>query len=238
MRILVLPLVVAATSVGAQDASSGRGVDFTLGLGASSKPEYFGSADSSVGATGSFALSYFNLGPINYSSSDAGGFGVKGSVRYIGERKSADSASLAGLPDVDLAIEAGGGFSYTTDFAEIYAVGRYGVIGHESFVGEVGGDLIMQPSEQLELRFGPRLFFGDDDYANTYFGTDTSQATGGLLSRGVEASMSYDITDNWGVVGTVNYDELMNDAATSPIVQDSEQLGVSLVVTRKLSWRF
>ncbi len=253
MRILIFPLMVAATSVttsvGAQDLPEGRSLAFTLGIGPAFSPDYFGSENSSVGATGSLSPAYLNLGPINYSAgTDAGGFGIQGSLGYIGARKAADNPELQGLPDIDLAIEVGGGFAYTTDFTEIYAVGRYGVIGHEAFVGEIGGDLIVQPSAQLELRVGPRLFFGDDSYANTYFGIDTAAATasnfrsfeakGGLLSRGIEASIAYDFSDNWGLKGTVNYDELMNDAAKSPIVQTTDQLGVSLVVTRKLSWTF
>ncbi|WP_458790013.1 MipA/OmpV family protein [Yoonia sp. MH D7] len=239
MRILVLPLIVAATSVGAQDAYDARGLGFTLGLGAASKPEYFGSADSNVGPSGSFSLDYLNFGPFSYAGGeDAGGFRFKGSVGYIGERKAADYPELAGQDDVDMALEVGGGFAYSTDMAEIYAVGRYGVIGHEAYVGEVGADLILQPSAQMEMRFGPRLFFGDDSYTETYFGTGAGTAKGGLLSRGVEASISYNFSDNWGVMGTVNYDELLNDAADSPIVQDTDQLGVSVVVTRKLSWTF
>jgi len=66
----------------------------------------------------------------------------------------------------------------------------------------------------------------------------STSASGGLLSRGIEASIAYDVTENWGVVGTINYDELLNDAAKSPIVQTTDQLGVSLVVTRKVSWSF
>lgn len=234
MRILVIPLIFAATSVAAQDASETRALRLTLGLGAAQTPDYFGAGNSDVGITGSFSLDYLNFGSLQFSGDDAGGFGIKGSVRYVGARE----AELAEVPDVDMAIEAGGGFSYTTDFAEIFAVGRYGVIGHEAFVGEVGGDVIFRTGDQTEFRMGPRLFFGDDSYANTYFGAGAYDAKGGLLSRGIEASIAYDISDNWGVIGAVNYDALVNDAADSPIVQDTDQLGVSLIVTRKLSWTF
>lgn len=242
MRIFVLPFLFAATSVAAQDAEYGNGVAFTLGLGASSTPNYFGSENSSVGPTGSFVPESFQFGSLSFgrNGGDANGLGFKGSFRYIGERTAADNPELAGIPDIDAALEVGGGLSYSTDNAEVYAVGRYGVIGHEAFVGEIGGDLILQPNSQTEFRFGPRVFFGDDTYANTYFGSagDGYTATGGLLSRGLEASIAYDVTDNWGVVGTINYDELLNDAANSPIVQTTDQLGVSLVVTRKVSWSF
>lgn len=242
MRIFVLPLLFAASSVAAQDADYGNGVAFTLGVGAGSTPNYFGSENSSVGPSVSFSPESFQFGSLSFgrNGDDAGGFGIKGSFRYIGERTAADNPELAGNPDVAAALELGGGLSYSTDNAEVYAVGRYGVIGHEAFVGEIGGDWIMTPSSQTELRVGPRLFFGDDAYSNAYFGSaaDGYTATGGMLSRGVEASIAYDITDNWGVVGAITYDELLNDAANSPIVQTTDQLGVSLIVTRKVSWSF
>ncbi len=242
MRILILPLLIAAGPVAAQDANDGNGIAFTLGLGASSTPDYFGSENSSVGVTGSFAPESFQFGSLGFGrdGNDAGGFGLKGSFRYVGARKAADNPELAGLADLDASLEVGGGFSYATDIADIYAVGRYGVVGHEGFVGEIGGDLIMHPNARSELRVGPRVFFGDDTYAGTYFGSSLTgyTATGGMLSRGIEASISYDVTDDWGIVGTVNYDELLNDAARSPIVQTTDQFGVSLIVTRKVSWSF
>ncbi len=244
MRFLVLPLLLVGASVNAQDSN---GVSFTLGLGGAFTPDYFGSENSSFGSTGSFSPQSFQLGPLSFGQggSDASGFGVTGSLRYIGAREAAENPELTGLNDIDAALEVGGGVRYATDIAEIYAIGRYGVVGHEALVGEIGGDLIMQPNAQTEMRIGPRLFFGDDAYAATYFGVDASEtgfqtfdANGGLLSRGIEASIAYNITDDWGVVGTINYDELLNDAAQSPIVQTTDQLGVSLVVTRKVSWSF
>jgi len=219
----------------------GNHLSFTLGLGAGSGPAYFGADHADIGPAGSFADPSLKLGSFGFGGgSDTEGFGVTGSFRYIGARKVADNPELAGLADVGAAIEMGGGLKYTTSIAEIYAVGRYGAIGHNGIVGEIGGDLIVRPNAQTELRFGPRLFYGDDTYAATYFDDVRSAygAKGGMLSRGLEASIAYDITDKWGVVGTVNYDQLMNDAALSPIVQSTDQLGVSLVVTRNLSWSF
>lgn len=241
MRFLTLPLLFIASTAGAQEMQGSNHLSFTLGLGAGSQPAYFGADHANTGVTGSFSDLSLNFGSIGFGGGDdASGFGVTGSFRYIGSRTAADNPELAGLDDIDAALEVGGGFTYSTENAEIYAVGRYGVIGHEGIVGELGADLIMQPNSQTELRLGPRLLYGDDTYAATYFDDTRSSydAKGGLLSRGLEASISYDITDNWGVIGTVNYDELMNDAANSPIVQSTDQLGVSVVVTRNLSWSF
>jgi MipA family protein len=236
MRFLVLPFLLAAATASAQD---GNYVSFDLGLGAASGPAYFGSDTSETGVTGIFANPSMSVGSLSFGQgSDSYGLGLTGSFRVIGERSAADYPELAGLPDVDLAIEAGGGLSYSTQSAEVFAVGRYGVIGHESFVGEIGGDYILQPTDSTELRVGPRLFFGDDDYAATYFGTGAFDAKGGILSRGLQASAEYSFNDDWGVIGTIKYDQLLNDAASSPITQTTDQVGVSLIVTRKVTWSF
>lgn len=236
MRFLALPFLLAATTASAQD---GNYVSFNLGLGAAAGPAYFGSDTTESVVTGVFANPSMSVGSLAFGQgSDSYGLGMTGSFRIVSARTAAANPELAGLPDVDLSIEAGGGLTYTTENALVYAVGRYGVIGHESFVGEIGSDYILQPTDSTELRVGPRLFFGDDDYATTYFGTTGNPAKGGILSRGIQASVAYNFDENWGVVGTVNYDQLLNDAAKSPITQTTDQFGVSLIVTRKVTWSF
>ena len=120
MRFLTISFCLAASSVAAQDADSGNQLSFTLGLGAGSQPSYFGSENSNVGATGSFAEPSLSLGSFGFGGGDdADGFGVTGSFRYIGARTAADNPELTGLADVAASLEAGGGFTYTTSSAEI-----------------------------------------------------------------------------------------------------------------------
>ncbi len=236
MRFLSLPFLLAATTASAQD---GNYVSFNLGLGAASGPAYFGSNTTESLVSGVFANPSMSVGSLAFGQgSDSYGLGMTGSFRIISARTAAAYPEPVVLPDVDLSIEAGGGLTYTTENALVYAVGRYGVIGHESFVGEIGSDYILQPTDSTELRVGPRLFFGDDDYAATYFSAGGYSAKGGILSRGIQASAAYNFDENWGVVGTVNYDQLLNDAANSPITQTTDQFGVSLIVTRKVTWSF
>ena len=239
-------VAIAATSAAAQD----RVLSFDLGVGVQSSPSYFGSDEVETGATGSFGLNRLVFGGLSLGGGDPNGFGFKPGLRIIGERTAADNAELAGLADIDAGLELGGGFSYTSEpdgqsqnwgtyaFAEV----RYGVIGHESYVAEIGADLIYKPSEQWEFRAGPRLFAGDDDYAATYFSDSRAGyvATGGILSRGLEVSASYDFNETWGVEAVATYEQLLNDAADSPIVQagSADQVSVSLIVTRAFSFTF
>ena len=252
---LVRRAVFAASLATIAGAASAQNT-VIVGLGPQSAPEYFGSSENRVGVTGSFAVQELNFGPLSTGGSVGGtpeGFGYGGSFRFIGARDAADYPELTGLADIDAAVELGGRVSYSTDIAEIYGALRYGVTGHSSLVGELGGDVIARPTDQVTLRLGPRLFFADGDYAQTYFGVTADEAAanrraggtlvaydagGGFLSRGVEASAAYAFNDDWGVKGTVRYDEYVNDAGASPIVRQGSDTAttVSLVVTRRFSF--
>jgi len=251
-------LIFAFTVAGSAAVAQERTLGVTVGLGAQSSPTYFGSDTNEGTVAGSFALDRLSFGALDISESDPNGFGFKGAFRYIGERTADDDPELAGLDDIEQAIELGAGVSYgyLPDGAQqtlgnyAFAEVRYGVVGHESFVAEVGADLVYAPSKQLEFRAGPRLFAGDDDYAATYFGVsdgeaaassfDAFEANGGLLSSGVEASVSYDFSDDWGVTGSVIYENFVEDAADSPIVRQgsADQVSVSVIVTRALEFNF
>jgi outer membrane scaffolding protein for murein synthesis (MipA/OmpV family) len=244
--VLVAGLSVLASGAAAQD----RLLSFDLGLGAQSAPGYFGDSDAEAAVSTTFIFDQLVFGGLSLGGGDPNGISFKGGFRSIGERTADDYAELAGLADVDAALELGGGVTLTYQpdgvaqklgsyaFAEV----RYGVVGHESFVAKLGADLIYKPTAPWEFRAGPRLFAGDDDYADTYFSDSRVDyvAGGGLLSGGVELSAAYDFNDTWGVIGTATYEQFVNDAADSPIVQagSDDQLSVSLMITRAFSFQF
>ncbi len=246
MRTAIIALLLTTTPAFAQDGAAG--IAFNLGLGAQSSPGYFGADGNVTGPTGSFKLQRFKLGSLGTSNEESLGLGFTGSFRYIGPRSADDYAELTGLDDIDPAIEVGGGVTYTGSNFDVYAVARRGLGGHEGYVGEIGGDLIFYPSDVLTLRAGPRLLAGDEDYAGTYFGVTAAEAaassftaftpSSGVLSRGFEISAEYDLTPDWGLTGTLRYDELLGDAASSPITQSTDQVTVGLVVTRDFSFGF
>jgi outer membrane scaffolding protein for murein synthesis (MipA/OmpV family) len=249
MRLATTLLILAASGASAQDGAVA--LSFEGGLGAQSAPAYFGSDETGVGVTGSFALNRLRLGNFEIGGDpDALGFGLTGSFRYIADRKAEDYAELTGMADVDAALELGGGFTYRFPDVEIFATARRGFGGYDGYVGEIGGDLIVPVTDQLTFRAGPRLLAGDAAYAETYFGVTAADAansafsaydpTGGVVSRGLEVSADYDFTPDWGVTGTVRYDEFVNDAAESPIVRggSSDSVTASIVITRDISFDF
>ncbi|PUB13679.1 MipA/OmpV family protein [Yoonia sediminilitoris] len=243
IAILAVALMVPQTLF-AQDAD---GVTLRLGVGAKSKPEYPGADANNVGATGSFSIERFQFGDFGGGGGGTGlGFG--GSVRIVSERSAEEFDELTGLADVDTSIEVGGGLKYAQPGYKVFANLRYGVIGHESLVGEVGGDLIYRPSDQVTLSAGPRLFWGSDDYAQTYFGVtaeessasafDEFDAQGGFLSQGLKAEATYEFNEDWGVTGSIRFDRLQEDAASSPITQSEDQVTGSIVLTRRITFGF
>lgn len=225
-----------------------NGVSAHIGVGAQVKPGYFGADDLVTGPTGSFRLERLQFGGVTAGGNKAEGLGFGGSVRFIGERNADDFEELTGLDPIDASVELGGGLRYYGQGYSLFADVRYGVIGHGAFVGEVGGDLIYRPTEQITLRAGPRMFLGSDDYAQTYFGVtadeslassfDAFDASGGMLSGGIKAEANYQFTDDWGVTGTLRYDQLRDDAADSPITQTTDQLSASVVITRRVTFGF
>lgn len=235
-----VPLAASAQS------ADGPGLAFTLGAGVEAVPDYFGSDEVTAGPGFSFDLGYLSVGPLSFGSRDFDavpeGFGFRGSFRYIPERSGEDFEGAGRLGDeVDAAFEIGGGVRYAQPWWEAFAVARQGFGGHDGVVGEVGMDLIARPTERLTLRGGPRLFYGDDSYADTYFSTVRGagfEASGGLLSSGVEVGAEYRLTEAWGLAANVRYERLRNDAADSPITREDEQVSASLLVTRRFDIRF
>ncbi|SPJ24790.1 MipA/OmpV family protein [Palleronia abyssalis] len=248
---LTLPMAEPAPVYAAPAPAASPNLVFTLSGGIAVKPEYFGSEDYTVGPSFGFGLNFVDIGPVNFGSADpyyqAEGLGLRGSFRYVDERSEDDSPELAGLDDVDETYELGLGVGYQSVRFDAFLDVRYGIGGHESFVGEVGADVKANPSERLTLSAGPRLLFGTDDYASTYFDVDEATSTlsqydadGGLMTAGVEVGAKYRITDNWGVQGALTYDRFVGDAKDSPIVQQGSEdsYGLSVGLTRRITLDF
>ncbi len=179
------------------------------------------------------------------------GFGPRGSARYIGERDASDYAELDGLDNVDAALELGLGLGYEATYWRAFADMRYGVIGHHSWVGEVGADAILRPNDAWVVNFGPRASWGAGGFMDTYFGVDPSEARRSGLSdfdafgrastaSGSSSARATPSRRAGGVEGQASYERLVNDAANSPITEagSANQFGLQVLLTRSLSLGF
>ena len=233
-------------------AGSGNVLRFTAGAGISASSSFFGSDDFDVSPSATFRFEYLRFGGKEYGQADPNavdtGLRFGGSVRYVRERDSDDYPALTGLEDVDFSLEVGAGVTYAQPNYELFADVRYGVVGHESWVGELGADVFMRPNERLTLSVGPRVFIGSEDFADTYFSVPTGttsplapfDAGGGVLSAGLEVGAEYQVNDTWGVEGAVRWDRFLGDAADSPIVLDGSDNNVSatILATRRFTLEF
>jgi outer membrane protein len=250
MRLFSFVLASAlafAVPVAAQD----RSFNFALGAGIGLGPEYLGS-DSYEGAV----FPTFTFGSLKWGALDIGngvrnapdnGFSVNGAFRVLGDRTTEDSPELVGLDDIDIAVELGVGVSYQETNWMVFGEVRKGVTGHSGVTGTIGSDFITRPGDRWKFTMGPRVNFGDDEFADTYFGVATPtanfgsfNASGGALSAGVLLTGSYYINDKWSLDGGISYEKLLGDAADSPItVAGSEdQWRIAIGVSRIFNLNF
>ena len=258
MRLVLASLALLAALPAA--AQEGRGLRFTLAGGAQYAPTYPGSGDYEVRPDVGFRFQSLSLSErlsIGNPDFDAvpDGPSVFGAFNYEGERKSDVSDRLTGIENRDDAVELGLGAQYAGPGYRVFGEVRYGVTGHEAFVGEIGADAIAQPTDRLTLLAGPRATFGSSRYNDYYFGVSGPEAvsaaalgnpdvTGaydvgsGMVSAGIELGARYRLSDAWGVEGTVSYDRLEGDAGDSPLVEDRDQYGVGIRLTRRFTLDF
>ncbi len=248
LQRIVFASLLATMPLSALAQEQRDGVEFRFGLGPSLAPGYFGDDDLDAGVDAKFQIERLQLGGLSLGDEASSGLGFGGSIRFVRGRDADDFDELAGLNDIDPTLEIGGGLEFTTPDYELFAKLRYGVFGHESFVAELGSDFFYRPTGQWTFQAGPRLLLGDNDYAQTYFGVtaaeavsssfDAFDAQGGIISAGAKAKATYAINNDWEVVGTLQYDQLRNDAADSPISASDDQLSGSLVLTRRIMLEF
>ena len=235
-------------------SSGGPAIGFTLRGGVAARPSYSGADDFEAGPDLGAELNYLRLGNFTFGNPDPlfvpEGVGITGSFRYLPERDDDDNSELEGLDDVDASLELGAGLRYATPAYQVFGNVRYGVVGHEAFVGELGADVFARPTDRLTLRAGPRALFAEDDYFDTYYGVTEDESvasggnfatydpSGGLVSTGVELGAGYRINENWGVDASVRYDRLRGDAADSPIVERDDQVSAQIGVTRRFTLGF
>ncbi len=242
--------LIAAVPAAAEE----RSLNFALLGGVSLAPDYPG-ADS----YGAAPLAGFTFGSLKYGGRALGsgigsipenGFKLGGSFRIISSRNDSDNSDLRGMDDIDTAYELGLGLTYQQANWNVFGNVRQGFGGHHGITGTLGGDLVFRPTERWTIAGGPRMNFGDDDYASTYFGVSTSEAAasrfdrfeadGGLLGAGVSVRATYRMNDVWAVEGLASYERLVNDAEDSPITKDgsADQFTIGIGLSRAFTLRF
>ncbi|MEM8551617.1 MAG: MipA/OmpV family protein [Pseudomonadota bacterium] len=204
-----------------------RDIVLDIGLGPSIGPKWPSSKRYRPGVAPFFDLQFLRLplfGEVVTGESRA--FSIYPSIAVIGERDDSDAAYLRGIPDRDLSVEAGVGASFETAWVRAVGALRYGVVGHNGFVGEFGADLAVKNVPNLELYVGPRVGFADDSYMDTYFSVPLTarvlapfDADAGITTVGVNLEAKYAITEKVRLHGEARWHHFVGDALDSPITE-------------------
>lgn len=232
MTSVALSLAVAMPAV-AQE----RSFNFALRGGAAVAPAYPGSDTYKVNPDLAFTFGALKWGNLNVGSGigavPESGFALRGAFRILGDREQADYPELAGLTDIDTAVELGLGVIYRQPNWQAFGEVRKGVTGHSGVTVTLGGDVIFRPDARWTITAGPRVTFGDTEFASTYFGVTPAEAAassfgafdadGGALGVGLEVQATYQFSDAWALEGAVAYEKLLSDAADSPVTANGSE---------------
>lgn len=238
---------LTVTVVHAEGTPKQHNIRFELGGGASVAPAYEGSSRYEVKPSVVVRVKSLKFKAINFGYGDDLGFSLGPSFGFLSERTAQDDPILTGIPNIDASLELGLALSYEWERARVFAKTRFGVTGHNGFVGEVGGDAIWRPDGSTRISIGPRMSFADDKYMSTYFSVPNTaanlqayNASSGLKSVGIEAALRYDFSDAWAGEVATGWSRLIGDAGDSPIVTagSADQFNGKLSLIRKFDLNF
>ncbi len=139
------------------------------------------------------------------------------------------SDALAGLGDVDAAVELGGFVEKRVGPWRGRVEVRRGFGGHEGVVAD-GSIAYQARAGRTIINVGPRATVASKGYIDTYFGIDAGQSqrsglrpyspSGGLLSYGVGASLIRPLNRRSAVTVFTGLDRLADEAGDSPLVRE------------------
>lgn len=191
-----------------------------VSLRRSDQPERFSTPDDSF-SIGLYDNNWLHIGP---------------AARWIGARSSGSNHEIYGLPNVPATVQLGGFVELTPlSWARLRLEVLQGVGGNDALVGTLIADAWRQWGK-FTLSIGPRLYFGNNEYAESYFSVTPLQslvnqanggrltpynAVGGLTSAGFTAAARYDVNESWRVTGFGNFQYLTGSVANSPVTTEA-----------------
>ena len=244
MRYLI-PLMLLAVPVQAQDFG-GYVLSADIGAGVEYGPAYLGSDDQE--ASPWLILRNGSLSRPTPEGQTTDGFSVVPSFNYIGRRDPDDHKALTGMDNISAAGEIGARFGYDFGDTSSYVSLRKGFGGNDGLRGEFGAKYRLDTTDRLTLWGKAEAKYGNDDFTQTYFGVTDAEAVtsrysayspdGGIYAAAIGLEARYKLTDDYALLGEVNYTRLLGDAADSPLVESKGQPVVRLGVVRHFDFRF
>jgi MipA family protein len=213
-----------------------QGWSFVVGGGGLLTPDYQGSDDYEVRALPFFSAKYDEWLTISFPEGlraalvNENGVKIGLSAGYGFGRDESDNPALAGLGDIDAAVEVGIFAEYKAGPVIVGVDVRHDVAGaHDGTVAKLSARW-MVPLDGLKLSVGPQATWADNNYTQTYFGITRDQAfasangyaqytvASGIRDYGLTAMAIIPITDSWSVTAMAGVSRLAGEAADSPLV--------------------
>jgi outer membrane scaffolding protein for murein synthesis (MipA/OmpV family) len=219
----------------------------TLGLGSAVMPRYTGSNDYRLTPAPAFDIRWRDIAFL--SSGDGLGVNLpRGetyragvAINYDVGRNQHLAGRLNGIGNVDAAPEVR---LFGEMFVEAVVLSvnlRRAIGGHDGLIGDVGAYVPVVGTEDLVIFVGPSLTMANGRYTQSYFGISAAQAAGsvahlplytangGLNNATFGATAIYHFNEHWLVDADVAWERLLDSAGNSPIVQDRNQLAMSVI---------
>jgi outer membrane protein len=226
------------------DTGPRAGVNFTVGAGVGTAPDYEGSDDYefvplwNLRAGNLYHPSTFVqvIGPrlrSNFLPSDHWRLGVAG--QFIKERDDVGNNQVDDLEKVDPSVMLGavGGYDFLADPRQHLTLevdARQDVANDNGFLASVRGLYGAPLTENWRFDTLVSSTWASEDYMSSYFGIDASDAARSGLDQfsadegfkdvSFGGVLTYRFFERWSVSALANYTRLIDDAADSPVVDD------------------
>lgn len=157
---------------------------------------------------------------------------VGASVGFAMGRDEDDDDHLRGMGDVDMSVV--GNLMGEYDFGPVKLSGKLSR-GNEDYGMTAEADIgtMFPVTEKIMIMSKVGAKWADKDHMNTYFGVSSTQAArsgyaryqpeSGIQSVGVSVGAFYNLTEHWDLTLMLSGDQLIGDAADSPIVKQEFQ---------------
>jgi MipA family protein len=213
-------LIVGATGMVAPDFEGAKDLMFSV------------SPIISLGKAGPEARFTSRNDGISFSLYDNGAVRAGLNGKIILERDGDTADELEGLDPVRFGAEIGGFAEiYPTDWLRVRGEVRQGIRSHTGVVADLRVDAFKDITPSVRVSGGPRISFASQDYFESYYGVNATEAAnsglseyspdgGGIKSIGFGGAYDWKVTEKLTTSVFSEYARLMGEAADSSLVEE------------------
>jgi outer membrane scaffolding protein for murein synthesis (MipA/OmpV family) len=241
----------APATQSAKPAEKASDWEYTVGIGAGYAPTYEGSDEYDALVVPVLGVEYKDGLFFGNVRNGIGSYPLRGenykigaSIGYAGGRdESDDRKNLRGMGDVDASPTANLLAAYNFGMAELSGKISTAVSGDYGTTADVKLGSRYPISAKVILSGSVGTVWADEEHMSNHFGVSSLQsarsgyrrydAESGIKSVGVAVGATYRFTENWNTNLTLKGDQLIGDAADSPVVKDDFVPAVFLTTSYK-----